>query len=344
MSAFTLRTLTFFFCLPICPLMVAVCHGQRDVQISSILFNEGDAIIQGFELTNYGTNVVDMSNWQLCSHDGDQQRVYSSGIGTSIDPGETMLLFSWDFAMAEPFGPEAYSLSIFDRDAGGFGGTANMIDHVQWSVDGEHDDSASIRSQQAVDAGLWTSATDWISTTLDTSTIRLTDSTGGIPHGSDDYETAIIFPPLPCDTTGDGDCDLEDIERLFEFAPTSDDVDIWLLQASSFNNDGLTFRLGDIDLDGDVDSTDLGKLLNNFGPDFGMGAQTGPLPFYSKGDLTFDGYIGSSDLGRLLNNFGFTSAATVAVPEPDLPWPLLMVGCLSLLPGSRRITQRVQAK
>ena len=102
----------------------------------------------------------------------------------------------------------------------------------------------------------------------------------------------------------------------------------WLSQAEDTGNPWKTdairnpngaardlYAIGDLNLDGDVNSLDLGVLLNNFGsadglPPAGVG--------WPGGDVDADGMVDSVDLGQLLNNFGFTSAAAVAsVPEPS---------------------------
>ena len=78
---------------------------------------------------------------------------------------------------------------------------------------------------------------------------------------------------LECDFDGNGQCDLVDIEILVDDVvddqATTGDIDDWLAQASDLSNPYLggaaTFVLGDADLDGDVDSTDMELLLNNFG-------------------------------------------------------------------------------
>jgi len=88
------------------------------------------------------------------------------------------------------------------------------------------------------------------------------------------------------------------------------------------------FVLGDVNMDGDVNSTDLGLLLNNFGSTAGPG--------WEGGDLDVDSNVSSADLGLLLNNFNATSDAAVAVPEPS-PSTLLLSLLLSSACGFRRI-------
>ena len=88
-----------------------------------------------------------------------------------------------------------------------------------------------------------------------------------------------------------------------------------------------TYILGDANLDGDVDSSDLGLLLNNFNKS-GDAAAT-----WNGGDLNASGGVDSGDLGLLLNNFGTVSAAAT-VPEPTAI-SLLFLAALSML-GLRR--------
>lgn len=130
---------------------------------------------------------------------------------------------------------------------------------------------------------------------------------------------------LPCDLDADGDCDQADIDLLYANSPSQADITNWLLQASDPANPYKTdsggtvsdvYVMGDVNLDGDVNSTDLGQLLNNFG--------SGAGPGWSGGDLNADNDVNSTDLGLLLNEFGSMSAS-VAVPEPS--------GLLSFLSG-----------
>ena len=85
------------------------------------------------------------------------------------------------------------------------------------------------------------------------------------------------------------------------------------------------YILGDVNLNGDVDSDDLGLLLNNFDSNAGVG--------WGGGDLNADLSVDSGDLGLLLNNFGSTSAAASAVPEPSSCMLIMMsvVGLFGLI-------------
>lgn len=153
----------------------------------------------------------------------------------------------------------------------------------------------------------------------------------------DNYANSIssTAPSLVCDADGDGDCDQLDINALYgEFGNAgpldldgngtvgASDIGPWLESASSpdnlakLNPDDV-YVVGDVNLDGTVDSTDLGQLLNNFGD--------GGQPTWSAGNLNGDENVNSTDLGQLLNNFG-SPAATAAVPEPGS----LSLVCLGL--------------
>ncbi len=136
---------------------------------------------------------------------------------------------------------------------------------------------------------------------------------------------------LACDLNGVDGCDLTDLDLLYNTGPTTEDIATWLSQASDPANPYKTsypggsttdvYRTGDVNLDGDVNSSDLGALLNNFGSTAGV--------TWSGGDLNADSNVNSSDLGALLNNFGSSSAAASVVPEPRgicLMLPLLIAG------------------
>lgn len=131
---------------------------------------------------------------------------------------------------------------------------------------------------------------------------------------------------LACDLDGDGDCDGTDIDMLYEGGTTPAAIGTWLEQASSPDNpykadQADVYVLGDVNLNGDVDSADLGLLLNNFGATDGPG--------FGGGDQNGDSNVDSADLGLLLNNFG---ASSVAVPEPASQSMLvLLVGGLLLI-------------
>lgn len=90
--------------------------------------------------------------------------------------------------------------------------------------------------------------------------------------------------------------------------------------------------IGDLDLTGEVNSSDLGLLLNGFG------ATTGVL--YSNGDINANGLVDSMDLGLLLNSFG-QSAAVIAVPEPSSPGLMFFAAALLLGIRPRRLLTSV---
>lgn len=193
--------------------------------------------------------------------------------------------------------------SVLDNTNGSFIGTQ------VWNVDNPGDgliDEISVY-QMAINS-LWQSAE------------RLNIEIESVKIVSDSASVA-------CDFDADGDCDPTDIDLLYgnwgavggafdvdaSGMVDAGDIGAWLIQASSatnpFNSAGKTFLIGDVDFDGDIDSSDLGILLNRFNDDTGL--------LYQSGNLNDDAFVNSSDLGLLLNGFGATSAAAAAVPEPD---------------------------
>jgi endonuclease/exonuclease/phosphatase family metal-dependent hydrolase len=91
--------------------------------------------------------------------------------------------------------------------------------------------------------------------------------------------------------------------------------------------------VGDTNLDGGVNITDLLKLLDNYG-------QTGAD--WSQGDFNYDGTVNITDLLAMLNNYDqSTSQSTIAVPEPAAG--LLALGTALIIPRRRRLheTSRV---
>ncbi len=152
--------------------------------------------------------------------------------------------------------------------------------------------------------------------------------------------------PADCDGNGDGKCDIADLDQLYAAKGTAgpildmdknevidkDDIDDWLEAASDSDNAAKAnptdvYTIGDVNLDGSVNSGDLGQLLNNFG--------STTVVSWSEGDLDLDGGVNSSDLGSLLNNFGFaspTASTTHAVPEPSTSALLLfsLIGFIAL--------------
>lgn len=144
----------------------------------------------------------------------------------------------------------------------------------------------------------------------------------------------LMASSLPCDLDSDGDCDHDDIDLLYATSPSSAQISMWLntpivgsasdpanpYKTASGGTTADEYVIGDVDLNGDVDSTDLGLLLNNFAINSNVG--------WGGGDLDADTMVDSTDLGLLLNNFAFTSASSAAaVPEPNSLSLLLLAAC-----------------
>lgn len=107
------------------------------------------------------------------------------------------------------------------------------------------------------------------------------------------------------------------------------DRDAWLAEAGTAElNSGNPYFASDLNLDGNVTSTDLGELLSNFGATTGVA--------HCDGDINADSIVDSSDLGQLLTEFGSSAAlSTAAVPEPG-SCVLLSIAAFAMLFARRK--------
>lgn len=180
---------------------------NRDVQIRSIDFSAST-----LELHNFGSNDIDLTGWRFCSHDLDQQRVYSSSTGlngVTIEAGTSVTIYfnndaivdadninrSQVGAFAQPLDQDAFGIQLFFPDTNGslsFGNSALIADHLQWNILGQSVGTAETRTAQAVSTGLWTATGAFIGTRNDSVRIDLTDNTNGRLHGPTDY--AVTHP------------------------------------------------------------------------------------------------------------------------------------------------------
>lgn len=151
------------------------------------------------------------------------------------------------------------------------------------------------------------------------------------------------------DFNSDGKFDCDDIDALIlEIAAgtnggafdlngdgvvTTADRDAWLVEAGAAQLASMNgYPVGDLDLSGSVDSTDLGLLLNNF-------SATGGIA-YCGGEIDGDSNVNSTDLGLLLNNFGTTVSATSAAAVPEPNGLVLVLWALGLLTWRRDGSKR----
>ncbi|MHC4985860.1 MAG: PEP-CTERM sorting domain-containing protein, partial [Planctomycetota bacterium] len=84
--------------------------------------------------------------------------------------------------------------------------------------------------------------------------------------------------------------------------------------------DGVGTAIGDITLDGHVDSVDLGQMVAGFGAAGG----------WSDGNLNVDTLVDGTDLALLKANFGADVGGAADTPEPAT-LAILAVGAVGML-------------
>jgi hypothetical protein len=246
----------------VCAMLASACFGApRDVQFKSVDFST--SVI---EVHNYGAGAEDLTGFRFCTSSPTQVRVYTTvgGLnGVTLQPGESLFVhLNNDAPMGDPlrrnassignftggFAPTAYGLSIYSPPIG-FANAASMVDHVMWNIDGVSNTQAATRAGVAVTAGLWNSATAFVSTAADTTRINLLDASGGmLLHGPSDYE--VLGAPVDCpgDANGDNTVNFTDLNAVL----------------STFGQTGPDIQ-GDLNNDEIVNFTDLNEVLSAFG-------------------------------------------------------------------------------
>ena len=218
---------------------------ERDVQFTSV-----DFTIDVIELHNFGDTDQPMDDWRFCSHsDDDGERLYTApnGLdGVTIEAGTSLRLWlnndgpntSDDLNISDLGGvfastldQDAYSINLYWPNGGslGFGIADDMVDHIQWNIDGVDNSEADQRGGVAQMAGLWTDQNLWVSTTADTLRIELTDLTGGLLHSPANYA---VIEPSPADFNSDGSVDGDDLSEWEAAYNVNADADA--------NEDGVT--------------------------------------------------------------------------------------------------------
>ncbi len=264
---------------------------NRDVQFRGINLDTGVV-----EVFNYGVDAIDLTGWRFCSHDDNQRRRYSSAdgldgmtleAGASIfvhfnndapnEPGHFDRFGLGDFAT--PLGPGVFAMGLYFPTKDGFvifGDGDFIADHLQWSIDGQDNDIADERSDEAVTGGVWIGESAWIVTDKSTGYIRLNDFTGGILHGPDDYAALDEMPD--CNNNGVDDF----IDVIFGGSRDDNENDI---------PDECEGCDADLDGDGDADADDFFDYLDAF-----AGGNLPICDIDQDGDCDADDFFGYLDL------------------------------------------------
>ncbi|MBZ0173408.1 MAG: hypothetical protein K8E66_13575 [Phycisphaerales bacterium] len=225
---------------------------ERQVQFRSV-----DFIESVIEVHNFGETAIALDGWRFCTHNNEQSLRYSLQAalnGMAIGPGDSLYVHMNSDAppgpdhlnladlgqFAIPFHRGPYALGLYWPNGGTllFPDPDDMVDHVQWSVDGRDNARADERSQIAVNAGLWTAEDEWMVTSDRTLGWTLIPE-GTMLHGPDDFD---VHEPPGCNTADYaepfGVLDSADINAFVTLFVAND-------QAADIDGDAL-FSLADI--------------------------------------------------------------------------------------------------
>jgi hypothetical protein len=146
--------------------------------------------------------------------------------------------------------------------------------------------------------------------------------------GYDNLSITVRSVPLVCDFSGDGLCDVTDLDLMQSLGPIAPGVaatgneefdlngdglidlvdrDEWLALAATENGFGSPYKLGDANIDGFVDGTDF--IAWN-------GSKFTQSLLWSNGDFTADGFVDGTDFIAWNGNKFTSSDGVTAVPEP----------------------------
>ena len=147
-------------CIVICCFLGASFHvNSQDVRFTSV-----DPTLDVLTITNPGTMLVDLTNYQLCLGPGTYVQI---GSLTPVN-GSIMLAAGEDVTLSYTMDDAMDGLSLFSNSNFGSSNSADLIDYVQWGA------GSQPRVSQAVTAGRWDSASNFVS-----GNAPYTTSTGG---------------------------------------------------------------------------------------------------------------------------------------------------------------------
>ena len=297
----------------------------RQIQIRNIDFTN-----QTIEIHNFGTADQDLSGWRFCSHDEDSERRYSSASslsGVTLPAGESFFLMYANNASASnefnisslgnfatPLDTDgAYAIQFYFQTP--FGSGANIADHLQFSLNGDDNNSADARSSIAQGV-VWSDQNAWIPVTDSTTSISLIAGAETSEVNSPSDFEVLGAPALVGDFDDDGVVDADDIDAyignigqpatgdLAELNLDDDEVitladhEMLVTVHVQTSNDLTGTSLGDADLNGTTDV--LGDAFALIG---GLGATGGGS--WSQGDFNADGNVDVlNDAFILIGNLG----------------------------------------
>ena len=190
-------------------------QNETDLQIRSV-----DFVGERIELANLGASNIDLGQWRICTHGLTSIRRYTSASGLNgriLAPGESLFIHMNNDAsgatavnasalgpFAAPFDRSAYAIQIFYPGPSGvvtsFAGT-DIAAAVQWT-DGGGLGAVANRTGQAVSAGVWANANDFVEVAPSTNRFELQALDATAQLESNDY-VAIASAPYDEEVEGD---------------------------------------------------------------------------------------------------------------------------------------------
>ena len=127
---------------------VALLQAQEDVRLTKV-----DTVEDEITISNFGTMEANITNYQLCLGPGTYVRVGATTGGNVIIPPSSDVIISYNVNEASG------GLSLFSNTNFGSSNPADLIAYVQWGA------ANQLRVGQAVTAGRWDNASNFVSGT-----------------------------------------------------------------------------------------------------------------------------------------------------------------------------------
>lgn len=163
---------------------------------ATVVFSELNFADGSITLHNNGTALEALDGWRFCSHDLDQQRVYSSTSalnGITIGAGDSLTLSFASFNFISTI-DTANSASIGLYTSSNFGSSTALETFIQYTPVGNTTFGTSqARTVTAVDAGVWDANNSFVE--VNASDTRITLNNLGVSTGASSFSASAVPEP-----------------------------------------------------------------------------------------------------------------------------------------------------